>query len=153
MPGLIIIQHLPHVHGAAGREIKLRADRATLAKRRWRGIADDGREFGFDLPAPLAHGAAFFVHDDIRYIAHQRPETVLEIPVAGRDEAAHLAWNLGNLHFGIEILPHAIRAPDDPAILQFLARENIAFERISAVFLPLSAGASHHHHHADGHAH
>jgi urease accessory protein len=153
MSGLIIIQHLPHVHGPAAREVKLRADRATLAKRRWRGIADDGREFGFDVPAPLAHGAAFFVHDDTRYVVHQRPETVLEIPVKDRDESAHLAWNLGNLHFGIEILPHAIRAPDDPAILQYLTRENIAFERISAVFLPLSAAASHHHHHGDGHAH
>jgi urease accessory protein UreE len=75
----------------------------------------------------------------------------LEIPVTGRDEAAHLAWNLGNLHFGIEILPQAIRAPEDPAILQFLARETIPFERITAVFLPLSAAS--HHHHADGHAH
>jgi urease accessory protein len=152
MSGLIIIQHLPHLHGAAAREVKLRADRATLAKRRWRGIADDGREFGFDLPAPLTHGAAFFAHDDLRYVAHQRPETVLEIPVADRDEAAHLAWNLGNLHFGIEILPHAIRAPDDPAIRQFLDRENLAFAPVSAVFLPLSGGASHPHH-ADGHAH
>jgi urease accessory protein len=153
MAGLIIIQHLPHVHGAAAREVKLRADRATLAKRRWRGIADDGREFGFDLPAPLAHGATFFVHDDLRYIAHQRPETVLEIPVAGRDDSARLAWNLGNLHFGIEILPHAIRAPEDPAILQFLSRESMAFARVSAVFLPLSGGAAHHHHHADDHVH
>ncbi len=40
--------------------VRISADRLTLAKRRWRGIADDGREFGFDLAAPLADGACVF---------------------------------------------------------------------------------------------
>ena len=38
-------------------KISIPIDRYTLAKRRWRGVAEDGREFGFDLEAPLADGA------------------------------------------------------------------------------------------------
>ena len=34
-------------------QVRIPVERLTLAKRRWRGVADDGEEFGFDLEAPL----------------------------------------------------------------------------------------------------
>ena len=53
------------VHGeiavtASGKpRIALRVDRLTLAKRRWRGVAEDRADFGFDLERPIADGATF----------------------------------------------------------------------------------------------
>ena len=127
--------------------VLLRADRATLAKRRWRGIAEDGREFGFDLDHALSHGSRFFADGARQYILEQTPEEVLEIPFDTAEQAARIAWNLGNLHFGVQITASAIRVQQDPAVLQFLAREGIAFRKVNCLFLPLSAA---HHHHDHG---
>ncbi|MBL4640618.1 MAG: hypothetical protein JKX86_02280, partial [Verrucomicrobiales bacterium] len=41
-------------------EVELVADRFKLQKRRWRGEASDGADFGFELAEPLGHGAVFF---------------------------------------------------------------------------------------------
>jgi len=130
--------------------VPLRANRATLAKRRWRGVAEDGREFGFDLDEPLTHGVPFFSEAPAAlYVTEQLPEEVLEIPIATLEQAARIAWNLGNLHFGVQVLPEAVRVTNDPAVLQFLAREEIVFRRITCVFLPLSGGGHHSHDHSD----
>ena len=67
---------------AAGDEIVfLTPDRATLAKRRWRGVAQDGREFGFDLDHALSDGSVFFREPGKSYVISQAPEAVLEIDV------------------------------------------------------------------------
>jgi len=150
MTDLILIRELPHHHETDEnfRRLVLRADRVTLAKRRWRGVAEDGREFGFDLAAPLSHDGCFFVDGEVRYVIEQQPEAVLEIPIATSEESARIAWNIGNLHFGIQVLPASLRVVDDPAIAQMLTREGVAFQRHTEVFLPLSSGGGHHHHHA-----
>jgi urease accessory protein len=153
MSELIVIRKALHDHDSGGGanfvRVALPADRATLAKRRWRGVAEDRREFGFDLEHALSHGALFFAEGGTRYAIEQTPEEVLEIAVDSQEGAARIAWNLGNLHFGVQVVPGAIRVTDDPAVRQFLSREHIAFRRVTALFLPLSAGA----HHAHGHAH
>jgi len=150
MTELTIIRGHLHLHEAdkSTRRVVLRADRVTLAKRRWRGAAADGREFGFDLETPLHHGDFFFVDDEARYAIEQQPEPVLEIPVATPEEAACIAWKIGNLHLGIQVLPALLRVVDDPTAAQMLTREGVAFVRHEGVFLPLAAGGSHHHHHA-----
>ena len=148
MSDLTLIQNNPFPHGAYGHHhhIPLTVDRATLAKRRWRGVAEDGKEFGFDLDEPINHGAHFFAVGENYYVIEQAPEEVLEIPVKTLEQAAHVAWSLGNLHFGVQVLADAVRVTDDPAVLQLLAREDIAFQRVQCVFLPLSTGAHHHDH-------
>ena len=153
MPELTLIQKIPHEQGHHGhhRHVRLKADRATLAKRRWRGVAEDGREFGFDLDEAMGHDAHFFAEGEAHYVIEQTPEEVLEIPVSTLDQAARVAWSLGNLHFGVQVLAGAVRVTEDPAVLQLLAREGIKFARVSCVFLPLSAGAHHHHDHSDHH--
>jgi urease accessory protein len=150
MTELTLIRGHLHLHETDRkiRPVVLRADRVTLAKRRWRGVAEDGREFGFDLAEPLSHGDCFFIDGSVPYLIEQLPESVLEIPVATPEQAAHVAWNIGNLHFGIQVLPALLRVVDDLAIAQMLAREGIAFERRTEVFLPLSGSSGHHHHHA-----
>ena len=123
---------------------RLAVERLTLAKRRWRGLAEDGREFGFDLTAPLADGAAVFQSDTAVYVIAQKYESVLEVAL-GTDSptAARLGWMIGNLHFQIEVAGEIVRVTDDPAVRQLFAREGIAFTVCKRVFHPLSGG--HHH--------
>jgi len=126
-------------------EILLRIDRQTLAKRRWRGVAEDGREFGFDLQEPLADGAAFFESEEHRYCLAQNPEPVLEVKLPASPKAAQLGWMIGNLHFPLEVSGEVIRAADDPALRQLFAREHIAFTENTAVFHPLKSAHAHAH--------
>ncbi len=153
MSKLTIIHNSPHSHGVHGHHahVLLRVDRATLAKRRWRGVAEDGREFGFDLEEPINHGAHFFALGETSYVIEQTPEEVLEISVATLEQAARVAWSLGNLHFGVQVLEGAVRVTEDPAVLQLLTREGIAFERVRCIFQPLSSGGHHHEDHSHHH--
>jgi urease accessory protein len=129
--------------------VHLSASRATLAKRRWRGVATDGKEFGFDLDEPLGHNTLFHTERNRFYVTDQLPEEVLEIPLTTLEEAARVVWRLGNLHFGIQLLPNAVRVTEDPAVVRMLEGARIVFRRVSCVFLPLSVGDHHHHHHHD----
>ena len=140
--GVLAQNHSHHHH-----HVRLIVPRATLAKRRWRGVAEDGKEFGFDLDRPLLHGSCFFAEGTRQYIVEQEPEEVLEIPIATAEQAARIAWSLGNLHFGLQILPDAIRVMEDSAVLQLFARDEIEFKKVTCVFLPLSAVSHHHHDH------
>lgn len=124
--------------------VRIPVERLTLAKRRWRGVAEDGREFGFDLEAPLLDHAAIFQSDTATYVLAQKYEPVLEIAL-GTDSptAARLGWMIGNLHFQIEVVGEVVRVVDDPAVRQLFERERIAYTACKRVFHPLSGG--HHH--------
>lgn len=127
---------------------RIAVERLTLAKRRWRGVAEDGREFGFDLTAPLPDGAAVFQSDTAVYFIAQKYEPVLEVRSSefgdGKSgDAARLGWMIGNLHFQIEIAGEIVRVTDDPAVRQLFEREGIACTACKRVFHPLSGG--HHH--------
>ncbi len=124
--------------------VLLIVDRLRLAKRRWRGVAEDGAEFGFDLEKPLRHGMPFFKADSTLYRVAQLPEPVIEIEAPSTPgEFARVGWMLGNLHFPVEILPKTLRVCDDPAIRQMLLREQIAHSFSEAIFIPLAGAHSH----------
>ncbi len=125
-------------------KIHIPIDRYTLAKRRWRGVADDGSEFGFDLEAPLPDGAAVFQSDTAVYVIAQKYEPVLEVAL-GTDSptAARLGWMVGNLHFQIEVVGDIVRVVDDPAVRRLFEREQIGFVACRRVFHPLSGGHRH----------
>ena len=124
--------------------IALTADRLMLAKRRWRGTADDGTDFGFDLSAPLADGAAFFASESAVYCIAQKPEPVLEIALIPRPApVARLGWTIGNLHFPIQVTGEVIRVPDDPALRQLFEREKIPFTASERAFTPFAKSHSH----------
>ncbi|NBV86418.1 MAG: urease accessory protein UreE [Verrucomicrobia bacterium] len=126
------------------RVVHLSVDRLRLAKRRWRGVAEDGTEFGFDLEKPLRHGTPFFKADSTLYRVSQLPEPIIEIEApSAPGEFARLGWMLGNLHFPVEILPKSLRVSDDPAIRQMLLRERIAHSLSEAIFIPLAGAHSH----------
>ncbi len=124
----------------------LPADRLILAKRRWRGAAADGTEFGFDLEHPLADGDVFFQTEAAVYRLAQQPETVLEVLVDSAEDAARTGWKIGNLHFPIAVSTRTILAPDDPAIRQMLEREHISYHSTQAIFRPLHGAHSHGNH-------
>lgn len=127
--------------------VRIPVDRLTLAKRRWRGVAEDGREFGFDLEKTLTDGIAVFQTESL-YVIAQKYESVLEVAL-GSDAptAARLGWLIGNLHFPLEVAGSSVRVADDPALRQLFEREHIAFIACKRVFHPLGGGHSHGHHH------
>jgi len=124
-------------------EVLLRADRLTLAKRRWRGTAEDGREFGFDLAEPLADATPFFYIDGTTYLIAQQPEPVMELALASPAESARLGWLIGNLHFSLETTGDVIRVAADSALRQMFLREHISFSECSRVFHPYGHGHLH----------
>ena len=127
----------------------LGTDRLTLAKRRWRQCAEDGRDFGFDLEHPLHNGDVFFETDSHRYMIVQTAEPVLEVPPSNGGNSAEMAllgWNIGNLHFPVEISNGIIRVADDPALRRLFEREGISFVEAVRVFHPITSGSSHGHH-------
>lgn len=117
--------------------VALEVDRLTLAKRRWRGTAADGTEFGFELEKPLPPGAVFWQTAAARYVVHQRPEAVVEISLAlAPSAAAGIGWAVGNLHLELQAEPTRLLAPDEPAVRQLLARLDVPFAATTAVFRP-----------------
>ena len=127
-----------------GVPVLLKVDRLQLAKRRWRGVAADREEFGFDLERPLIDGALFFTDGPVYYRIEQLPEPVIDIPCPeGPLHAARLGWLLGNLHFPIQLLPDRLRIADDTAIRQLLKRESIAYTALESVFHPFAGAQSH----------
>lgn len=132
---------------AGAERVGIPVERLTLAKTRWRGVAADGAEFGFDLHHPLRHGDCVHAADGRAYCIEQAPEPVLEFHLgAAPEDAAKLGWLLGNLHQVIEVGADWIRVADDPAVRQFAAQHHLHLHERVVVFQPFRAGAGHHHH-------
>jgi urease accessory protein len=118
--------------------IELRADRRTLAKRLWRGTAEDGTEFGFELSAPLKPGDTFHQTATARYVIVQEPEPVLEIALGNlpASATAGIGWAVGNLHLEFSSEASRLLTPDEPAARQLFARIQVDYIATTAVFRP-----------------
>ncbi|EIQ00781.1 urease accessory protein UreE [Opitutaceae bacterium TAV1] len=118
-------------------EIPVRIDRLKLAKRLWRGVADDGAEFGCELPSPLRDGDTIFQTPAARYVIRQEPEAVLEIALdIAPSAAAGIGWAIGNLHRELSAEATRLLTPDDTATRQLLDRISVPFRETTAVFRP-----------------
>lgn len=118
-------------------ETALPVGRLTLAKRIWRGVAEDGTEFGFELSRPLQHGDAFWQTAAARYVIHQVPEAVVEISLdVAPSVAAGIGWAVGNLHLELQAEPARLLAADEPAVRQLLERLKVPFKATTAIFRP-----------------
>jgi urease accessory protein len=122
-------------------QILLTAERRQFLKRRWRAIAADGTEFGFDLESRLTDGCVIHHENGNDYIVRQLPEIVYEIPITSPDQAALVGWKAGNLHLPAQILPDCIRILHDDAMKQLLEREEWPFTEPEVVFIPMKAMA------------
>ena len=118
-------------------EVVLKVERFTAVKRLWRGTAEDGTEFGFELSAPLKHGDTFWQSAVARYVLQQLPEAVIEISLdVAPSAAAGIGWAIGNLHLELASEPTRLLAPDEPAVRQLLERLKVPFKPVSAIFRP-----------------
>lgn len=118
-------------------EVVLRVERLTIAKRIWRGKAEDGAEFGFELQSPLRDGATVFQTDGARYVVRQNPEPVVEVTLEmAPSAAAAIGWAVGNLHLELSAEPHRLLAPDEPAVRALFDRIKVPFVQTTAVFRP-----------------
>ena len=141
-----IIKELNAINpGMFERAVSLNVERRVLAKRRWRGQAEDGTDFGFDLVVPLSNGICFHAEGDKNYVIDQKPEVVFRIPFPDQQEAAHRAWQVGNLHFPAQFLESYLLVEGDLAVRLMLERNQIPFEEGMEVFQPVLAATSHHH--------
>ena len=127
------------------RAVSLNVERRVLAKRRWRGQAEDGTDFGFDLVLPLSNGICFHAEGDKNFVIDQKPEVVFRIPFPDQREAAHRAWQVGNLHFPAQFLESYLLVEGDHAVRLMLERNQIPFEEGMEVFQPVLAATGHHH--------
>lgn len=137
---------IPHALASASalppeRQVTLSAERRQFLKRRWRGIAEDGTEFGFDLDARLTDGCVIFQQGGSDYIVRQLAETVYEIPLESPAHAALVGWKVGNLHLPAQILNHSIRVLHDEAMTQLLEREGWPYSEPEVIFTPMKAMA------------
>lgn len=123
------------------RQVVLATERRQFLKRRWRGIADDGTEFGFDLEDRLTNGCVIFQNDGIDYIVRQLPEIVYQIPFDSPAHGALVAWKTGNLHLPAQILDDSILVLHDEAMTNLLKREGWTFSEPEVVFTPMKAMA------------
>ncbi|MDE3083769.1 MAG: urease accessory protein UreE [Verrucomicrobiota bacterium] len=118
-------------------EVALRVERLTLAKRLWRGKAEDGAEFGFELGAPLKDGDTVWQTKVARYVIRQNPEPVLEISLdVAPSAAAGIGWAIGNLHMELCAEPTRLLTPDDTATRQLLNRLAVPYRATTAIFRP-----------------
>ncbi len=122
-------------------QVELLVERRLFLKRRWRGVAADGTEFGFDLEVRLKHGGVIHQTESFDYVVRQEPEQVYQIQPNSADEAALMGWKIGNLHLGVQVVDGRIRITHDVAVLQLFEREGWAFEEVSVVFNPLRVTA------------
>jgi urease accessory protein len=119
-------------------EISLRVDRIRLAKRRWRHVAEDGVEFGFELDAPLRDGDVFWQTAAHRYVIRQDPEPVLvvDMELLAAPAAAGIGWAVGNLHLDLMADSKRLVTPDDKPARQLFERIHIAYTEERLVFRP-----------------
>ena len=140
---MILVTRLVATHSdrPAGEQIALRAERRLFLKRRWRGVAEDGTEFGFDLESRLRSGGVIHRTEQADWVVWQEPEPVLVLRPATPEEAALMGWKLGNLHMPVEVLPGVLRVLPDPAVSQLLEREGWPFSEETVLFQPLKVAA------------
>ena len=122
---------------AALPEVAVRVERWKLAKRLWRGVAEDGMEFGCELAAPLRDGDTIWQTASARYVIRQPVEAVVEISLeVAPSAAAGIAWAIGNLHLELSAEANRLLAPDEPAVRQLLERLKVPYKSTMAIFRP-----------------
>ncbi len=116
-------------------EIAVRVERLRLAKRIWRGLAEDGTEFGCELAAPLRDGDTIWQTTTARYVIHQPAESVIEVPLdVAPSAAAGIGWAIGNLHLELSAESNRLLALDEPAVRQLLDRLKVPYKPTIAIF-------------------
>ncbi len=118
-------------------QVSLVVERRLFLKRRWRAVAEDGTEFGFDLESRLKNGCVIHQEPHADYVVWQEPEMVYEVTLDTPAQAALVGWKIGNLHLPVEIAGNRVRVIHDPAMQQLCDREGWRVGECKVVFNPL----------------
>lgn len=121
--------------------VELAVERRKFLKRRWRGTASDGTDFGFDLESRLTNGCVIFQDGETDYIVRQLPEKVYEVPFLNPGEGALIGWKVGNLHLPAQVMDGCLRILHDDAMKQLLEREGWSFSEPEVLFTPMKVMA------------
>ncbi|MGJ8634154.1 MAG: urease accessory protein UreE [Luteolibacter sp.] len=120
-------------------QVTLEAERRKFLKRRWRGVAEDGTELGFDLESRLKDGCVVWQEGGKDYIVRQLWETVYEVPFVDQAHASLVGWKVGNLHLPAQVMDGSLRVLHDEAMTQLLEREGWDFSEPEVLFTPMKA--------------
>jgi urease accessory protein len=118
-------------------QAQLLVERYLFLKRRWKGVAEDGAEFEFDLESRLKIGCVVHQTEEADYVIVQKPETVDRVETPSAEMAALVGWKIGNLHFPVQIIDGFVLVMIDPMVRTLLDREQWRYEEVSVVFQPL----------------
>jgi urease accessory protein len=134
--------HMPRKEApAAPPEATVTLAFADRHRRRIRLTDDRGRDFLLDLPRAvrMEDGDRLLLDDGDALEVRAAPEAVMEMRPESPQEAARLAWHLGNRHAPVQILPDGrIRALEDHVLFAMLEHLGARPARLSAPFSPES---------------
>ena len=57
---MILVNKLINQRSISKKEVRLITDRYKIQKRRWRGKAEDGVDFAFEMSETIHHGSVFY---------------------------------------------------------------------------------------------
>lgn len=118
-------------------QVPLLAERYLFLKRCWKGQAEDGTGFEFELESRLKIGCVIHQTAAADYVIGQTPERVYRVETATAEMAALVGWKIGNLHFPVQIVDGFVLVMIDPIVQTLLDRERWHYEEVSVVFQPL----------------
>jgi urease accessory protein len=147
-------------YGAAGGadSVILDRDQRQATRAIFTTVGNVTVELDFPSPLVLRTGDALVLDDGRLVEVVAEAEPLLEVRDADVGKLARLAWQLGDRHVPVQILPKRLRLARDPATEALLARLGVRAAAIEAPFEPEGgayrvAPAPAHHHHDHGHAH
>ncbi len=108
-------------------------------RRRIRMTDDDGEDFLLDLPSAtyLRDGDGLALDDGGIVAVRAALEEVADIHAASPEQAARLAWHVGNRHVPVQVLPGGgLRLAADPVLLALAECLGAEVTRHRAAFQP-----------------
>jgi urease accessory protein UreE len=145
----IIVDALPD--GVTAQELTGKQEDRLLLKweqRRWmrgRFTTERGREIGVALPTgiQIEPGRVLWIGPEWYLAMAAAPEALLAIHPYNREDAIHIAFEVGNLHFPLAVSGDDLLVPDDSAMVQLLSRLGTNWERCRGPFQPIGKGNPH----------
>ena len=115
-------------------------------KSRQRLVTAQGREMALALPTGTRLRAGDLLATAEGWIEVQlAPEDILVIQPRGPQEAAFVAYQIGNRHLPLEIDVQGLKTPYEPVLESYLKQQAIPVERVWCPFVPISAMLGHRH--------
>lgn len=108
-------------------------------RRRIRMVADDGKDFLLDLPnaAYLRDGDGLVLDNGGVIVVKAAAEAVADLSATTPEQAARLAWHIGNRHVPVQVLPGGgLRIQDDAVLVTMAAGLGAQVIQHAAPFQP-----------------